>query len=388
MQVNLNCRHFPGDRPCLFHKRDQTVCRSCSHFEEVGERILIVKLDALGDVLRTTCLLPSLKRRSPDSHITWMTSKAAVPVLENNPYLDETLTMSAEGLARFQVESFDLVLNPDASKRSSALASLANGRDKRGYVLGENGQVRPLTREAVEWFELGARDDLKRMNRKTYQEHLHGICGVRPASQRIVLRLSEEERRSAGRFARLAGLGPETRLVGFNTGASSRWPRKRWPRERFLDLAAALRKIFDGRVLLLGGPLERETNRWIAATSGGFAVDSGGDHGLRGYFALIDLCDVVVTGDTLGLHAALALGKRVVALFGPTSPWEIDMYGQGERIAAEMDCICCYRTDCVKSPGCMDRIGVETVLDATHRALECKVPTGASVEETMLAPAG
>ena len=98
--------------------------------------------------------------------------------------------------------------------------------------------------------------------------------------------------------------------------------------------------------------------------------------------------DVVVTGDTLGLHAALALGKRVVALFGPTSPWEIDMYGQGERITAEMDCICCYRTDCVKSPGCMDRIGVERVLDATRRALERATPAAVSDSEATLIPAG
>ena len=388
MQVNLNCRHFPGDRPCTFHKREQAVCHSCSHFAGVGERILIIKLDALGDVLRTTSLLPSLKTQSPHSHITWMTSSVAAPVLENNPYLDETLTMGAEGLARFQVESFDRILNPDASKRSAALASLAHGKNKRGYVLGDEGQVRPLTDEALEWLELGARDDLKRMNRMTYQEHLHRICGVPPASQRIVLRLSEEERTVARGAAVSAGLRPETPLVGFNTGASGRWPRKRWPRERFSDLAVSLRRIFDGRVLLLGGPLERETNRWVSETSHGFAVDPGWEGGLRTYFALIDLCDVVVTGDTLGLHAALALGKRVVALFGPTSPWEIDMYGQGERITAEMDCICCYRTDCVKSPGCMDRIGVERVLDATRRALERATPAAVSDSEATLIPAG
>ncbi len=384
--INTDCRHFPGDRPCAFHKQTGVVCESCAHFEDAGVRILIVKLDALGDVLRTTCVLPSLKSRHPDGHITWITSKAALPVLENNPYIDEVFALSVEGLARLGAESFDLVLNPDASKTSAALASLAKGKEKRGFVLGEDGQVRPCNPAAARWLELGARDDLKRKNRMTYQDHLHHICSLKPDAQEIILRLGDGERERARRLALFAGIRPGERLIGFNTGSSSRWPRKRWPRERFLDLAAGLQKTAGRRVLLLGGPLEQETNRWIAQMSGGYAIDSGTEHGVREYFALLDLCDVIVTGDTLGMHAALALNRKVVALFGPTSPWEIDMYGRGERIVSDVDCICCYRRDCERSPTCMDRIEVARVEQAVLRLLESSSPTDGVAAEELAVP--
>ena len=121
--------------------------------------------------------------------------------------------------------------------------------------------------------------------------------------------------------------------------------------------------------MLFGGALERESNQWLARESGDFAIDTGSDRTLRDYFSLLDLCAVVVTGDTLGLHAALGLDKRVVALFGPTSPWEVDLYGRGTRIAPDIDCISCYRTACDKSPSCMERIETDAVLGAVKRHL-------------------
>lgn len=369
MEVNLSCRHFPGDRPCRYHKEAGSQCHGCPHFAPTGFRVLIIKLDALGDVLRTTCLLPSLKRRYSDAHVSWLTSSSAAKVLQNNPYLDDILVFDAEGLARLQVEHFELVLNPDASKHSAALASLAHGRTKRGFALDNRGRVRPLNSEAVQWMEIGARDDLKRANRQTYQEHVHRICGLDPAGQQIVLRLTEGERVQAQRIASQCGVEAGSRLVAFNTGSSARWPRKRWPRERFLDLALLLRKTTDCRVLLVGGPLERETNRWLARKTEGWAVDTGCDHAVREYFALIGLCEVLVTGDTLGLHAALGLEKKVVALFGPTSPWEVDLYGRGVRIVPDLDCVCCYRNKCEVSPGCMDLITPQMVLEAVEGLL-------------------
>jgi ADP-heptose:LPS heptosyltransferase len=72
----------------------------------------------------------------------------------------------------------------------------------------------------------------------------------------------------------------------------------------------------------------------------------------------------VVTGDTLALHAALGLGKRVVALFGPTSAAEIDTYGLGAKIVPDLECTCCYRPECNRRPSCMDSIQVEQVAGA------------------------
>jgi heptosyltransferase-2 len=77
----------------------------------------------------------------------------------------------------------------------------------------------------------------------------------------------------------------------------------------------------------------------------------------------------VVTGDTLALHIGLALQKRMVVLIGPTSAAEIDLYGRGETITADLDCLCCYRQACDRSPNCMESISVETVFRSVRKQL-------------------
>ncbi|MFH1278943.1 MAG: glycosyltransferase family 9 protein [Candidatus Eisenbacteria bacterium] len=370
MELDLNCRHFPGDRPCRLHKETGARCEGCAVFAPPGFRVLVIKLDALGDVLRTTSVLPALRRDHPDAHVTWLTLPGAEPVLRNNPHIDEILFYDAEGFARLAVEEFDLVLAPDASKKSAALGSLARGRVKRGYRLGGDGQVRPWNEDGEEWLVLGGRDDLKKANRKTYQDHLHRICGLDARGQEIVLCLTGEERLEAERIFAAKGLVGGAPVIGFNTGSSSRWPKKRWPKESYVDLARRIREGSRARVVLLGGPLEAERNRWIEGRTGGWAVDAGSNHPLRIYLALLGRSDAVVTGDTLGLHGALALGTPVVALFGPTSSHEVDLYGRGVRITPEMDCLCCYLTNCSKRPDCMDAVLPERVMDALLPFLE------------------
>ena len=63
MILKTDCRHFPGDRPCRFNKESGQTCPDCPHYARHGTRILVVKLAALGDVLRTTVLLPGLKEK-------------------------------------------------------------------------------------------------------------------------------------------------------------------------------------------------------------------------------------------------------------------------------------------------------------------------------------
>lgn len=370
MKIKLDCRHFPGDRPCSFHKETGIRCDECHRYDPPGKRILIVKLDALGDVLRTTSLLPSLKRAWKNSHVTWLTAPGAIPLLAGHPMIDEILATDAAGIARLHTERFDLILNPDASKASGALATMAAGDELRGYCIDDRGNVRPANLEAIEWLEMGGRDDLKRKNRLTYQEHLHRICKLDPAGQEITVHLEAAAEQKARRFAARAGIDRSASVVGFNTGSSPRWPLKRWGISSWLDLALRIRTETDLRVILLGGEGERERNAWLVERTGGWLVDSGAGHSLPEFFAHVDLCDLLVTGDTLALHAALGLKKRVVALFGPTSPWEIDLYGRGRAIYPDMDCIACYLNACELSPNCMDRIEVSHVYDAVLEELK------------------
>jgi ADP-heptose:LPS heptosyltransferase len=79
--------------------------------------------------------------------------------------------------------------------------------------------------------------------------------------------------------------------------------------------------------------------------------------------------DVVVTGDTLAMHMSLALGRRTVVLFGPTSAAEIELYGLGEKVVPKMECLTCYKTSCDFVPNCMDLISTDMVERAVVRQL-------------------
>lgn len=372
------CRHFPGDRPCRFHKADGRACKGCGDYAPVKDRILIVKLDALGDVLRTTAILPPLAARHAGAAIVWLTRPEAVPLLAENPYLHEVWSLSPVSLARLVVEDFVLVLGLDAAKEAAALTAMARGRIKRGFGLGADGQVRPLQQAADLWFRMGAFDPIKRINTETYQSHIARICGLPAEGLHIVLRLTSDERRWAEAERLRLGLGKRHPLIGVNLGGGGRWERKRWTREHFRSFLAGAEAHFGGRALLFGGEPERELMAELVRGFPRYAVDTDTVGDLRRLFVLLGLCDVVVTGDSLALHAAVGLGVPVVALFGPTSAAEIDLEGRGVKLLPSLDCVCCYRTRCDRQPTCMDLIEAEPVLAAVRQMLEARIPLEAS----------
>jgi heptosyltransferase-2 len=215
---------------------------------------------------------------------------------------------------------------------------------------------------------MGVRDDKKRANKLTYQEHMAAIMGVDWRLEPPILHLREEDL-AAGRKLR-ARHAPANggAVIGLNTGAGGRWRFKRWTEEGYTGLIARLAK--EGhRIFLLGGPEEVERNRALAAASKGAAVDTGCDNPLPQFAGIVEQCDVVVTGDTLAMHVAIARGRRTVVLFGPTSLNEIEVFDRGERLAPDLDCLVCYKSDCDFVPNCMESIPVDMVHAAVHRQL-------------------
>ena len=168
-EIAWDCKFFLGDRPCVWHKQTGVLC-TCDRYEPVEERLLIVKLDAMGDVLRSTALLPPIVEAHPRGAITWITRKESVPLLQRNPYIAEVLELGPEAVVHLQTRTFDRVINLDASKTSAALASAARSPRKDGFVLHERGYVQPTNDAARRWLEAGIFDDIKRQGSSTYQE--------------------------------------------------------------------------------------------------------------------------------------------------------------------------------------------------------------------------
>ena len=135
-EISFDCRFFRGDRPCVWHKESGVLCQ-CDRYERVDEQVLVIKLDAMGDVLRTTALLPAIVETHPHASITWITLRESVPLLERNPYLTDVIEYGPGALLLLQTRIFDWVINFDAGKTSAALASAARSPRKDGFVLDE-----------------------------------------------------------------------------------------------------------------------------------------------------------------------------------------------------------------------------------------------------------
>jgi heptosyltransferase-2 len=365
--LKRDCRHVHWDRPCTPHKQRGKVCATCDEYAPVRHRVLMVKLAATGDVLRTTSFLPAIHATWAQARVTWVTAPAAADLFAGNPLVDEVLTTGdAVTTAKLGTEEFDVVLCPDADPDAAALAAFARGRERRGFTRSQSGQVHPLGEGAAHWFELGLSDGGKKANARTYQALVAEVLGLDPAAVREpILVPGKDDVAFAQQFrSRLGFSGP---LIGLNTGAGGRWAYKQWT----LDHQRAFLQLMAQRgcgVLLLGGPEEVDRHRELLAGAAGRPVFDAGNRNPYGRFAaLLELCQVVVTSDSLAVHVAAARKVPAVVLFGPTSAAEIELYGRGRKITPPgLDCLCCYLPRCDKVPHCQALIRPEVVVQAVQ----------------------
>jgi ADP-heptose:LPS heptosyltransferase len=367
-EIAVDCRFFIGDRPCLWHKQTGVLC-TCEHYQKIEERVLIIKLDAIGDVLRTTAILPALAQVHPRASIVWVTRREARPLLEGNPYLSEILEYGPDALLQLHVRTFDRVINLDAGRTSAALATTAKGTKKDGFILDGRGWVQPTNSAARTWLEMGIFDDLKRKGTRTYQDMMADIIGVAEYPHGYVLRLTDDERLRARMHLQKLGVDFSRPVIGLNTGAGHRWQLKQWREEGYLDLIERIARKQHAQFVLLGGPEERDRHKRLTTQSRVPVIDAGCDNAIRHFASIVGECHLVVTGDTLAMHLSLALGRRTIVLFGPTSAVEIDLYGLGEKVVPLMECLSCYKPTCDFVPNCMDLISPAMVEAAVERQL-------------------
>jgi ADP-heptose:LPS heptosyltransferase len=365
-KIKFDCRHYIGYKPCGLSE----YCEGCPHYAPQGKRILIIKLAAMGDVLRTTSLLPGLKKKFTTSSITWLTDKESIPLLKDNPLIDRLFACDAESPLILQSEAFGLLLNFEKEPRALALARGIHAEEKRGFAPSPFGTLSIFNPESLYALQLGLSDELKfNLNKKTYPEIIYEMSGIPYEGEEYVLPLSTRAARFASEFSKNHNLDRFDRVVGINTGCGSVFQTKQWTREGFAELIGALTSSGNIACLLLGGPREAEFNRQILKAVRSKAIDARCDNPLEDFIGIVSTCDLLVTSDSLAMHIAIGLKKKVVAFFGPTSPAEIDLFGRGEKILPDFPCLCCYKTTCPRELSCMQSLKTEVVLEAVLRQL-------------------
>jgi len=368
--IHYDCRYFLGYKPCRF-RRD---CDGCSQYASFGRRILIIKLAALGDVLRTTPLLRGLPTNQPDWHITWLTEPNAIPIMQGIREIDRLLPYTQETALQLEMEAFDEVYCFDKEPKATALAMKIQAERKVGFGMSRLGSVIPLNKESEYTYQLGISDALKfRINTKTYPELIFECAAIRyhePQHYLLPDLASEIEEAKAGLLDR--GVRPEDLKVGFNTGAGEVFATKKWTEEGYIRLADRMSKELGAKVLLLGGPREVGRNRRIAAAAQFPLINTGNDNPIRKFAGIVGNCNLMITGDTLAMHIAIGLKVPVLAMLGPTCHQEIELYGHGAKIVSDFACSPCYLSVCPKQITCMDAISVEQVFSAAAELLRSR----------------
>lgn len=359
------------DRPCIYHKQEQACCETCSYYIPQGMLILIIKLRAFGDVLRTTSLLTPLKKKYPQSTLVWLTSAEALPVLSHIAEIDRVIACGSREEQALYVMHFDLLLNPDAAPESAVYAQKISAYEKLGFGLDERGCVIPFNDEAQDWLLMGLFDDIKKANQKTYQAHLNDMFRLSQQPGHVLVQLTQEEKMRGLQYLYTVGYDPQRGpCIGINTGAGKRWLRKNWDIDRYRQLIKLLLEGIPCQIVLLGGKDQKKNHEYLVSQYHQGVISGGTQHSVRMFFSLINCCDIIVTSDTLALHTALGLQKKVVVLIGPTSASELELYGLGKKIVSSKPCVCCYRTTCEETPSCMDVISVEEVCDTIKEMVD------------------
>jgi heptosyltransferase-2 len=367
MILKTDCRFFNGDIPCDPHKEQGVKCDNCSFYQPIKSKILIIKLDAVGDVLRTTSILKPLKKKYPDSHIEWCTRKNSNEIFKYNSLVDEVILFEDDALFRIGAEDYDIVINLDTSKTSSAIAANASAKSKFGFVLNKKGYVEAASPLAQQWLEMSAFDDVKKANQKSYQEIMYEILGLELPVEPPLIHLSEKEKTAIAKKGFVKSISPNKPVIGLNVGVGTKWPSKGWPLKSWKDLIAKLGSE-DYNLLLLGGPEEVKIINQLKEEFT-HITNTGCDNSLLEFAAIVDLCELIITADTLALHMATALEKKIIALFGPTSENEIELYGKGIKLSSPDGCKCYYKKNCSESVSCMEKITSDMVFNMIGQLL-------------------
>jgi len=297
---------------------------------EDHDRVLLIRLGAVGDVLRTLPALHLIRATFPTVHITWLVEDLSFDLLGGHPEINEVLRFPRREMraaaARPRLlagliaalrrdlrrRRFDVALDFQGSLKSALLARLSAAPRRVGFAPGHCRELSFLFTN--DW----VRPPGRRLNRVERNLMMAEAVGARGDAIEVVLPERPEEGRAAEEILRSLAPGG-TPVVVLSPGTSRRQRHKRWPAEHFARLAALLATSLGAVPLVVWGPGEQALVQAVVTGSGGRAV-AAPPTSLRLLAALLRRAALFVGADSGPMHLAWGVGCPVVALFGPTDP--------------------------------------------------------------------
>lgn len=340
------------------------------------DRILVVRLSALGDIVHALPVLAALQREWPMASVDWVVEEAYAPILSLAKGLHRRIVVRA----RERIDRPDTLAFAGALGYPRAIAYLRNQR----YDVALD--LQGLIKSAL-WARLSGAKRIIGFDRTNLREPLAAAFyseTIQPQTTRHVIQknlsvlyaldavvgppeLPLEPKPSAAVAGAVKAMGGVGNYAVLNPGAA--WPNKRWPPEKFGALAVAIHQRAGLRSFVTWGPAERDLALAVVAASNGAATAAPPTE-VGDLAVLMRDAAVVVSGDTGPLHIAAAMGAPLVGLYGPTwpqrnGPWHPD----DEVISRAGECICHHKRKCQREHPCIDEIDVPSVVIAVERRL-------------------
>ncbi|MBC7849569.1 MAG: hypothetical protein H7Y31_07530 [Chitinophagaceae bacterium] len=292
--------------------------------------ILIIKTGASGDVLRTTPLL-----RVFDS-VSWITSTYNLDLLpQPGSFLNAKASID-DLPATILNHQYDWVISLEESPEAANLASQLSTKKLTGVYQTPAGEI-AYSADSAQWFDMSLlsaygkqkANELKKQNRKSYQQLLFEMTGIAFHGEQYILPWESD--------LKVSSQSP----IGIEKRVGRQWPNKQWvgyaQLEELLTIAGHTTISFQQRPTI------------------------------QDYISDICKCKLVVTGDTLAMHIALAAGIPCIALFNCTSPHEIYDYQLLTKVVSPLLDEVFYQTEEITAA--IQAIKIDEVLNAVDDAL-------------------
>ena len=327
--------------------------------------ILIVKFGALGDVVRTSYILPGLKKKYPRSKIFWFTSEISSQLIDSNFMVNKIFTPKNQ--QNLKTIKFDYVISlDDELEILKTLRSLGIEVDVGSYE-DQNGNA-SYTDNSSLWFDMGlisslGKEEADRLKKKNNLEHndiLSRILDIDIDEPHFCedISLHPLDERFTDRFFK----------IGLNLGAGERWPSKKLRMTEAVELVRELKKMRikekNTQIYLLGGESEKGMNQALEGKFSKELVNTGHLNTLKEFAKIISSMDLIISSDSLALHLAIAQKIKTVSFFSPTSSAEIGTFGTGIKLKSLSDDYCSYVPNADNSTITAERIikGIKSII--------------------------
>ncbi len=359
-------------------------------------RVVVRAPNWLGDIVMAMPAIAAVRAAHPGAHLAVAAPAPFADVCAAMPGIDGVVPLSGSGIRAIGAHAealkaggFDLAIlftNSFASALAASRAGIAErwgyNRDWRGRLLTRAVPVRPAPRSTPESIPKPTPESIPKSTPESSGRH-HSAYYLRlvaslgmpavdagPGPFTALPPPAAAAARAAALLAE-AGVGAEARLVGFAPGAAY-GSAKRWPPERVAGAIAGL----AGRgvqAVLVGAAADREIARAIQSALDpavrASVVDLVGRTDVAVLMAVLARCAVVVANDSGAMHVASAVGRPVVAIFGPTDERATAPLGPHTLVRHDVWCRPCLLRACPIDHRCLRRIDAADVVEAVARHL-------------------